>query len=176
MKLEFILVTGANGSGKTTLIENNRAFLEKEGFRIIIPDIILERATSLTDRSAVIKEHIHAALSRKSPLVLETPFQFDGLVETLAKIRGDGYSMSLYQLFVKNEDQSIARVKDRREKGGIFIAPEQVKENFNGNLQNVARYYSLFDHSYFIDASGNQKMKLVAHFEKEKLIMYQALK
>jgi predicted ABC-type ATPase len=52
MRAEFILVTGANGTGKTMLIESNRLLLEREGFRIIIPDDILRHATSLTDSPA----------------------------------------------------------------------------------------------------------------------------
>jgi predicted ABC-type ATPase len=58
MQPEFILVTGANATGKTTLIEKNRATLESAGFEIIIPDNILKYATSHTDVSAVIKEHL----------------------------------------------------------------------------------------------------------------------
>src|SRR5215469_2885532 len=98
MSAEFILITGANGTGKTMLIESNRLLLEREGFRIIIPDNILRHATSLTDSPALIQEHIDDAISSRSNFVLESPFQFESLVETLTLIRKAHYSMSLYQL------------------------------------------------------------------------------
>ena len=175
MQLEFILVTGANGAGKTSLIEINRALLEEAGFRIIIPDNILRDATSLTYSSAIIMEHIDSALLARSPFVLETPFQFDTLVVTLNRIRDAGYTMSMYQVFVKDEKQSAIRVKDRFQAGGLFINTDQVIANFKANLENIANYYSLFDHSYFIDNSMNRGMKLAAEFEKKKLMMFRSL-
>jgi predicted ABC-type ATPase len=109
MRTEFILVTGANGTGKTMLIESNRPLLEKEGFRIIIPDNILRHATSLTDSPALIQDHIDDAIASGGNFVLESPFQFESLVETLARIKKTGYRMSLYQLFVKDVKQSAIR-------------------------------------------------------------------
>ena len=176
MSTEFILVTGANGTGKTMLIESNRLLLEREGFRIIIPDNILRHATSLTDSPALIQEHIDDAISSRSNFVLESPFQFESLVETLTRIRKAGYSMSLYQLFVKDVKQSAIRVKDRFQEGGIFIRTELVISNFNANLNNVANHYYLFDHSYFIDNSTNQNTKLVAEFRKAVLVRFYATK
>ena len=170
MRAEFILVTGANGTGKTMLIESNKPLLEKEGFRIIIPDHILRYATSLTDSPTLIQEHIDDAISSGGNFVLESPFQFESLVETLARIRRAGYRMTLYQLFVKDVKQSAIRVKDRFLEGGIFIRTEQVLSNFYANLNNVASYYYLFDRSYFIDNSTNQNTKLVADFRKAMLV------
>lgn len=172
MSAEFILVSGANGTGKTMLIESNRALLEREGFRIIIPDNILRFATSLTDSPGLIQEHIDDTISSGCNFVLESPFQFESLVETLAIIRKAGYSMSLYQLFVKDVKQSAIRVKDRFLEGGIFIRTEQVISNFNANLNNVANYYYLFHHSYFIDTSTNRDMKLAAEFKKTVLAQF----
>lgn len=170
MSTEFILVTGANGTGKTMLIESNRLLLEREGFRIIIPDNILRHATSLTDSPALIQEHIDDAISSRSNFVLESPFQFESLVETLKLIRKAHYSMSLYQLFVRDVKQSAIRVKDRFLEGGIFIRTDQVVSNFNANLNNVANHYYLFDQSYFIDNSTNGNAKLVAEFKKAMLV------
>ena len=172
MRTEFILVTGANGTGKTMLIESNRLLLEKEGFQIIIPDKILRHATSLTDSPAFIQEHIDDAIASGGNFVLESPFQFESLVETLARIKKTGYGMSLYQLFVKDVKQSAIRVKDRFREGGIYIHTGQVISNFNANLNNVANFYYIFDHSYFIDNSTNQNMKLVAEFKKAMLVKF----
>lgn len=176
MSAEFILVTGANGSGKTMFIESNRLLLKREGFRIIIPDNILRHATSLTDSPALIQEHIDNAISSGANFVLESPFQFESLIDTLARIKKVGYSMSLYQLFVKDVKQSAIRVKDRFREGGIYIQTEQVISNFNANLNNVASQYCLFDHSYFIDNSTNQDMKLVAEFKKAVLVKFYSTK
>lgn len=176
MRAEFILVTGANGTGKTMLIESNKLLLQREGFRIIIPDNILQHATSLTDSSALIQEHIDDAISSGSNFVLESPFQFESLVETLDRIKKTGYSLSLYQLFVQDAKQSAIRVKDRFQEGGIFIHTERVISNFNANLNNVANHYHLFHHSYFIDNSTNQDMKLVAEFKKAVLVKLHSTK
>ena len=176
MSAEFILVTGANGSGKTILIESNRLLLKREGFKIIIPDNILRHATSLTDSPTLIQEHIDNAISSGGNFVLESPFQFESLIDTLARIKKTGYRMSLYQLFVKDVKQSAIRVKDRFREGGIFIQTEQVISNFNANLKNVASHYYLFDHSYFIDNSTNQDMKLVAEFKKAVLVKFNSTK
>ena len=172
MGAEFILVTGANGAGKSMLIESNKLLLEREGFRIIIPDNILRYATSLTDSTALIQEHIDDAISAGGNFVLESPFQFESLIKTIARIKKAGYGMSLYQLFVKDVKQSAIRVKDRFQEGGIFIPTDQVVSNFNANLNNVANQYHLFDHSYFIDNSTNQDMKLVAEFKKAVLVKF----
>jgi hypothetical protein len=47
-----------------------------------------------------------------------------------------------------------------------------VTSNFNANLNNVANQYNLLDHSYFIDSSTNQDMKLVAEFKKAALVKF----
>jgi predicted ABC-type ATPase len=166
MKPEFILVTGANGTGKTNLIETNRFSLESDGFKIIIPDNILELATSHTDISEVIKEYVDDALSQKVNFVLETPFQFESMKATLDRIRSAGYSMSMYQIFVKGVGESAIRVQKRYKEGGLFIDPEEVRNNFNANFKNVADQFGRFDHSFFIDNSTNKGMKLAAEFHK----------
>jgi hypothetical protein len=80
--------------------------------------------------------------------------------------------MALYQLFVKDVKQSAIRVKDRFREGGIFIHTDQVLSNFKANMNNVADHYYLFDHSYFIDNSTNQDIKLVAEFKKAVLVKF----
>jgi predicted ABC-type ATPase len=107
---------------------------------------------------------------------LESPFQFESLVETIARIKKAGYNMSLYQLFVKDVKQSAIRVKDRFREGGIYIHIDQVISNFNANMNNVASHYYLFDHSYFIDNSTNRGVKLEAEFKKAVLIKFHSTK
>ena len=174
MKPEFILVSGANATGKTTLIERNRTLLETTGFQIIIPDNILKYATSHTDVSSVIKEHVNDALSIHTNFVLEIPFQFEGMVKTLNEIEEAGYRMSMYQVFVKDASESADRVQQRIKTGGLFINSDEVKLNFDANLKNVAANYGRFDHIYFIDNSTNKGIKLAAEFAKGKLIRLHA--
>ena len=172
MRREFILVAGPNAAGKTTVIENNRALLESSGFRIIIPDDILKYATSHTDVTEVIREHVDEALIEKKNIVLETPFQFKGLSKTIGRIKVEDYNLSIYQVFVADAEESISRVKDRFKESGRFINSEEVKSNFDANMKNVAEQFGRFDHSYFIDNSTNKGMKLAAEFEKGKLIRF----
>lgn len=82
--------------------------------------------------------------------------------------------MSLYQLFVKSEEQSAIRVKVRYNEGGAFINTDEVRTNFNANLNNVANQYFRFDHSYFIDNSTKKEMKLSCEFKKALLVQYNA--
>lgn len=82
--------------------------------------------------------------------------------------------MSLYQLFVKDVEQSAIRVKDRYNEGGAFIRTDEMKSNFKANLSNVANQYFRFDHSYFIDNATRKEMKLLCEFNKALLIQYRA--
>jgi predicted ABC-type ATPase len=172
MRPEFILVTGANGVGKTTLIENNRSLLEAADFKIIIPDDIFRRADSYTAAADTVTNQIFSAIEDKKNLVLESPFRSDTLNHTLDDLRKSGYSMTMYQLFVKNVEQSVIRVKDRFKKGGLYIDSSNVRDNYIANMNNVANEYYRFDHSYFIDTAEKGGRKLVAAFDKAVMVQY----
>ena len=60
----------------------------------------------------------------------------------LDQIQKAGYHMSMYQLFVKDAGQSASRVEARLKTGGLFIDPDEVRDNFNANLKNVAQRHS----------------------------------
>ncbi len=110
----------------------------------------------------------------KTNFVLETPFQFERTVKMLDRIQEEGYFMSLYQLFVKDAGQSASRVEARLKTGGLFIDPEEIRNNFNANLKNVAIKYCQFDESTFIDNADDSKMKCMAEFRKKELILYRS--
>ncbi len=145
--------------------------LQENRFEIIIPDRLLNRPHSL-DKDITAMDHLNRCINAGSNFVFETPFQFDTFVRTIDLAYAKGYHMSLYQLFVNTLDESAIRVRKRYDKGGLHIASETVKDNFNGNFKNVARFYFYFHASYFIENDTPGTGKLLAAFQKMKLVYY----
>lgn len=168
---EFILVTGPNASGKTSFIDHNAPIFNLNNFTIIIPDRLLNRPHSL-DRDTSVIENLYKHINAGKNIVFETPFQFDAFAKTIDFIYSKGYHMSLYQFFVNTLDESAIRVTKRNNNGGLFIKGEIVKENFNANFANVARFYFYFHESYFVENAIQGQAKLLAAFRKTELRYY----
>jgi hypothetical protein len=56
----------------------------------------------------------------------------------------------------------------------LFIHSEKVRNNYTGNLKNVAANFPRFDHSYFIDNFSDRGILLAAEFKKSQLIRFRA--
>jgi len=172
MTPQLILVTGANAAGKTTLIEANRPLLVRAGYNIIIPDDLFRKAHSLYEGNPV-TDAINEALIKNENFVLESPYQQQELTGTLKQIKAKGYYATLIQLFLGREENSVLRVKDRANIGGLNIPANEVVMNYHNNMHNVAQNFNLFDKSFFFDNSGgNYENNLLAVFYKRDLQYY----
>lgn len=173
-KLSLIIVAGANASGKTTLIDKNTDYLLSNNFEIIIPDRILKYATSLTDRPAVIGEYIDDAIAAKKNILIETPFQNQEFMSRVQEIIKLGYETTLYQLYLSDPDESVARVQDRFKKGGMYISNQEVVHNYHANFKSVANIFQKFNHSFFVDNAEEVNYRLTAQFKAANLVMFKA--
>ncbi len=172
---EFILITGPNASGKTTLIEATRPMLHEAGFSIIIPDNIirelqLKYQTSNVNHGPIILNAVNEPITNRTNLVVETPFNSDGFINTLARIKTCGYRMTMYQIILPDEKSSINRVSLRYKNGGLYIDPDQVKENFLLNATNVRDAIPIFNKTYILNTADQKLPRILAEYTYGKLV------
>lgn len=173
-KLSLIIVSGPNASGKTTFVENNFDNLVNNNFEIILPDKILKYATSLTDRPVVIGEYIDNAITAQKNILIETPFQNQAFITRIEEIKKMGYETYLYQIFLNDPDESVARVNDRKKKGGLFISNKEALDNYLANFKSISNIFYKFNHAYFIDNTKDKNFALTAYFQAGVLAMFKS--
>src|ERR1700755_1639614 len=124
---ELIFVTGCNAAGKSSLIRSHRG--ELPDYEVIMTDVYKGRSRE------VFKEGVRL----RKCIILETPFNDEGFKDLIDLAKNAGYQTSMIVLFLKNIEQSLERVANRRVlESGLHIYPGNVEYNFIENFKNVA--------------------------------------
>ncbi|WP_221390607.1 zeta toxin family protein [Dyadobacter sp. NIV53] len=122
----LIIIGGPNGSGKTTL----SSYLIKKGrinvhlTPVINPDDIAltiagsDQADKEFQAARIALAKREHCISERQSFAIETTFSGNSEIRLLNQAKEAGYKIIGYFVTLKNVKDSIARVKDRVEKGG----------------------------------------------------------
>lgn len=167
---ELYIITGPNGAGKSTagpqylpadvianypVFDGDKLFMHKQkelwlaGMRAHkeARKIAYEHVTNTFD------ELVENALTKHDSFVYEGHFTNDATWDIPKLFKERGYKTNLLFIGLSDPDLSGLRVSIRVKKGGHYVDPMTIKDNFYGNLEKLNIYFYLFDHLRIIDTS-----------------------
>ena len=165
------VIAGPNGAGKTTFA---RKFLPEyvKCLDFINADLIAGGISPFVPEKAAIQagrimiEQIqHLAESRRD-FGFETTLSGKSHANLLHKLKGKGYRIHLFFLWLPSADLAIERIADRVRKGGHNIPEEVVRRRFHKGLNNFIKIYLPLLDSWFIIDNSREISQMIA-FEKD---------
>ncbi len=164
------IIAGPNGAGKTTFA---RKFLPEyvKCLDFINADLIAGGISPFVPEKAAIQagrimiEQIqHLAESRRD-FGFETTLSGKSYANLLHKLKGKGYRIHLFFLWLPNADLAIERIADRVRKGGHTIPEGVVRRRFHKGLNNFIKIYRPLLDSWFIIDNSRETSQMIA-FER----------
>jgi predicted ABC-type ATPase len=165
------IIAGPNGAGKTTFA---RKFLPEyvKCLDFINADLIAGGISPFVPEKAAIQagrimiEQIqHLAESRRD-FGFETTLSGKSYANLLHKLKGKGYRIHLFFLWLPNADLAIERIADRVRKGGHTIPEGVVRRRFHKGLNNFIKIYRPLLDSWFIIDNSRETSQMIA-FERD---------
>lgn len=165
------IIAGPNGAGKTTFA---RKFLPEyvKCLDFINADLIAGGISPFVPEKAAIQagrimiEQIqHLAESRRD-FGFETTLSGKSYANLLHKLKGKGYRIHLFFLWLPNADLAIERIADRVRKGGHTIPEGVVRRHFHKGLNNFIKIYRPLLDSWFIIDNSRETSQMIA-FERD---------
>jgi predicted ABC-type ATPase len=153
------VIAGPNGAGKTTFASEFlpdfvkcREFLNADliaaGLSPFAPETQNLRAGRL------LLERIGELAGERADFGFETTLSGRTYVKLLTDMKGSGYRVVLFFLWLPNADMAVARVENRVEEGGHGVPPEAVRRRYEAGAINLFRLYRpILDGWWLYDAS-----------------------
>jgi predicted ABC-type ATPase len=165
------IIAGPNGAGKTTFA---RKFLPEyvKCLDFINADLIAGGISPFVPEKAAIQaarimiEQIHHLAESRRDFGFETTLSGKSHANLLHKLKGKGYRIHLFFLWLPNADLAIERIADRVRKGGHNIPEGVVRRRFHKGLNNFIKIYLPLLDSWFIIDNSREISRMIA-FEKD---------
>ena len=143
-KRELIVVAGPNGSGKSTLayeyLEEHPAIylgVDQMAYEISPEDPTLARLSAGRAYFRALDE----ALQSDDSIMIESTLAGLGMRRTLKRTKEAGMHSTIVMIFLDRVEMSLARVRQRRRKGGHDIADADVIRRFGRSVRNFWNEY-----------------------------------
>lgn len=153
------LIAGPNGAGKTTFAteflpdfvhcrEFVNADLIAAGLSPFAPETQALRAGRL------VLTRIRELAEARQDFGFETTLAGRGYARLIADLKGSGYRVVLFFLWLPDAELAVARVANRVRQGGHDIPEETIRRRFDAGLRNFFRLYApLADSWHLYDGS-----------------------
>jgi len=144
MSKQLTVVAGPNGSGKTTLAH---AYLQQREARYLGADAIAEELSPGLPEKAQIEagrrflEALEDALKEDQSLLVESTLSGKGFGRLVERARERDFATAIVFLFLDSADTCVARVQERKRKGGHGVPEADIRRRFDRSLQNFWTNY-----------------------------------
>ena len=154
------IVAGPNGSGKTTFA---RQFLPAyaDCREFVNADLIagglspLSPAAVQLQAGRLLLERVRTVSRKGSDFSFETTLSGKTFIHLLRDLRGRGYTVHLFFLWIPDIALSLKRIEERVKRGGHGIPEPVVRRRFHKGVRNLFRLYRpLLDSWLVFDNSG----------------------
>ncbi len=161
------IIAGSNGSGKTTFA---RMFLPEyvKCPNFVNADLIAQGLAPFGPRSAAIKagklvlQQIQEFAQRGVDFAFETTLSGKSHVSLLSALKGKGYALHLFFLWVPSPELAIARIKERVVEGGHHVPADDVRRRFVRGIYNFFKFYESMLDSWMLFDNSKAKPVLIA--------------
>lgn len=168
------IIAGPNGSGKTTFaIKFLPGYANCPNF--INADLIAHGLSPFSPRTVAIKSgrlvlsQIRDFTAKEADFAFETTLSGKSFINLFRKMKGSGYKLHLFFLWIPTPELAIARIKDRVAEGGHDVPANDVRRRFSRGIYNFFKYYKSIVNSWmFFDNSGSSP-NLIAKRSNDRL-------
>src|SRR6185436_1622269 len=159
---DLYVVAGANGAGKSTFA---RLFLPEyaDCRELVNADLIAAGLSPFNPESLAIQagrlmlERVEALAAARTDFGFETTLAGKSWVPLLEKLRGMGYRLHIFFLWIPGPELALKRIEERVRAGGHAIPEEVVRRRYARGLRNFSQIYaSVADASLMLDNSKRQ--------------------
>ncbi len=155
------ILAGPNGAGKTTLAKiflpefaNCTEFINADYLALGLSPLQPELAAIKAGRMML--ERIEELAEQKKTFTVETTLSGKTYINTIKRLRAEGYKIDITFLWLPSHTLAIQRVKQRVRKGGHHIPSDTVKRRFKSGISNLLTHYAdIADRWRIFDASHN---------------------
>ncbi len=154
------VIAGPNGAGKTTFatqylpkFAHCRNFLNADliaaGLSPFAPELESARAgRTLLTRFRELRE-------AKQTFAVETTLAGKSYARLFLQMKGQGYRVVLFFLWLPEVEMAIARVANRVRQGGHSIPEEDIRRRYPAGLENFAQLYQSIADEWWLIAGGH---------------------
>ena len=140
------IIAGSNGAGKTTFATR---FLPKyaECVNFINPDLIarglspFDPDVALARAGRLVLESIRQAAESRADFAFETTLSGRSYVRILRDLRGVGYRVHMFYLWIPGPKLALLRIRERVQKGGHNVPASTVRRRFRRTRTNLMHLY-----------------------------------
>jgi len=174
------LIGGCNGAGKTTFAKE---FLPKEVkcLRFLNADEIARGLSPFAPHAAAVHAarillgEIRESLSRKETFALESTLSGKTYRRFLEKALEEGYEIEIHYLWLSDDRQAMARVRQRVLKGGHHVPTKDIRRRFKRSRFHARHDYLPLATRWMIWDARSLPVKELANSEKPDQDLLQEL-
>jgi len=163
-KPQLYVFAGPNGAGKSTL----SATMVPPGTPIFDGDkelTLLRKQLPDIDSGNLydaVNGHIYEdwkkrAIQSGSDCAFETNFRLPDVMHSVEQFKNNGYETRLIFFGLESIEASVDRVAMRVTHGGHDVSPDNIRENYDNGLKNLAIYHKGFDSVHLYHNYENQR-------------------
>lgn len=172
MSKHLTVVAGPNGAGKTTLAH---ALLAQQDAMYLGADAIAEELSpGVPERAQVAAGRrfltaIEGALEHERSLVVESTLSGRSFSRIIERAQERGFATTIIYLFLDSADTCVARVQERKRKGGHDVPEPDIRRRFGRSLWNFWAAYRLLVDDWALVYNAGSDFQDVAFGAAEEL-------
>ena len=147
----YTIIGGVNGVGKSSLSGVLSAENTDLGIIIDTDKLTAELGGDRIKGGKLAIERIENCLKKGINFTQETTLSGVRTLKTIQKARELDYFIRLYYVGVSSSEESIKRIKNRVEKGGHNIAPQDVERRYSKRFEDLAKILPYCNEVRFFD-------------------------
>lgn len=147
----YTIIGGVNGVGKSSLSGVLSAESSDLGIIVDTDKITAEIGGDKIKGGMIAIKRIDDCLNKGVNFTQETTLSGVKTLKTIQKARELNYFIRLYYVGVSSSGESISRIKNRVQKGGHNISPEDVERRYSKRFEDLAKVLPYCNEVRFFD-------------------------